>query len=92
MSLPRPVNTTDKILLAIYKKIDGIESLLVAARDNQAVSDAPLPPDCPGYSYLIDAGIDTVEKAKVLTGDMLEAISGIGSVTATKILTFLENL
>jgi len=91
MSLPRPVNTTDKLILALYDKMADIEGILVKALVSQE-AETVLPPDCPGYSYLIDAGIDTVEKAKVLTGDMLETISGIGSVTATKILTFLENL
>jgi hypothetical protein len=102
MTLPPPVNATDMYLAAVLEEIkglradlatvppapDGLDQLREPETAVSAPDPAPLPDDFPGRAALAAAGIDTFEDLP-RTGDGLTAVSGIGTVTANQILTWL---
>ena len=49
-----------------------------------------LPEDCPGYEFLIAAGVTTITAAR--EHEDLTAIRGIGKATNEQILVFLDSL
>lgn len=59
--------------------------------ETTAPEATPLPESFPGYDELVAAGYESYESLDGLTQDNLVSLSGIGKVTANRILEALEN-